>query len=115
MFCVCAVIFLILDSFALCFVPLHAYLCFVLLLLAFVTHIHVSCLRVGSLPAFERLSIHLLQIDVSPSHGLSFICAALHGLSFCVRELDTHLFIALQTMHILAGAVCSILFEPLAL
>jgi hypothetical protein len=59
MFCVCAVIVLILVSFALCWAPSRVCLCFVLLLLVFVTHICVFHLRVDSLPAFERLSIPL--------------------------------------------------------
>jgi hypothetical protein len=72
MFYVCDVIVLILVSFALCCVRSCACLCFVLFLLVFITHICVCPLRAGSLPAFECLSIHSMQIDVPPLRRLSF-------------------------------------------
>jgi hypothetical protein len=61
-------------------VRLRARLCFVLLLLAFVMRVCVHRLRAGSLPAFECLSTHLLQIDAPPSSGILLI----HR---CVRHL----------------------------
>jgi hypothetical protein len=61
-------------------VCLHARLCFVLLLLAFVVRVYVHRLRAGSLPAFECLSTHLLQIDAPPSGSILLI----HR---CVRRL----------------------------
>jgi hypothetical protein len=79
MFCVCVIIVLILVSFVLCCAPLRAFI-FCFAFTYFVTCICVHYLRVGSLPAFEHLSTHLLQVNASSSLGLSFfddVCAAL--------------------------------------
>jgi hypothetical protein len=54
-------------------VRLHERLCFVLLLLAFVTRVYVHHLRAGSLPVFECLLTHLLWVDALHSHSLLFI------------------------------------------
>jgi hypothetical protein len=92
-------------------------------LLVFVTCVCVCRLRAGSLPTFERLSIHLWEIDAPPSRGFLFIhqnvCrlrVGFHfafknsrlvysstcvppscGLSFHIRELDSHLFVIMCT------------------
>jgi hypothetical protein len=66
---------------------------------------HYACLRFppssSLLPAFVRLFICLLQIDVLPSRGLSvvYLCAC----RLCVQKLYTCLFIILGTVRVCTG------------
>jgi hypothetical protein len=112
MFCTCAVIVLILVSFALYYAPSRVHLCLRFTFNCF-QHAYVCSLPSTRSFAHLRALVYLFLVIwcVTLILLMAFIYLLLYvlpsgRLSFRVREFITHLLLVLQTVCVCAGIIC---------